>query len=102
MYTDTEVEYLRKRYLEAEDKQIILDTLSKELSKSKRSIIGKLSREGIYEKKVYVNKRGEMPVTKKELVANLAEVLETELFRLEGLEKAPKEVLKHIIELSRA
>ena len=43
-----------------------------------------------------------MPVTKKELVADLAEVLETELFRLEGLEKAPKEVLKHIIDLSRA
>ena len=101
MYTDTEVEYLRKRYLEAEDKQEILDILSEELSKSKRSIIGKLSREGIYEKKVYVIKRGEMPVTKKELVANLAEVLERDLFRLEGVEKAPKEVLKHIIDLSR-
>ena len=94
MYTKEEESYLLEAYSGAEDKQLVIDELASQLSKSRRSIIGKLSRLGVYEKKVYLTKRGENPVTKLELVAEIAASLNIELEKLEGLEKAPKEVLK--------
>ena len=94
MYTKEEESYLLEAYSGAEDKQLVIDELASQLSKSRRSIIGKLSRLGVYEKKVYLTKRGENPITKLELVAEIAASLNIELTKLEGLEKAPKEVLK--------
>ena len=94
MYTKEEESYLLEAYSGAEDKQLVIDELASQLSKSRRSIIGKLSRLGVYEKKVYLTKRGENPITKLELVAEIAAALNIELTKLEGLEKAPKEVLK--------
>ena len=91
MYTDEEVEFLREEYLVNKD----IASIATKLGKSPRSIIGKLSRLGIYEKKVYVGKTGERPVTKLELCARIARVLELDV---EGLEKAPKGVLKEIAE----
>ena len=89
MYTDEEVEFLREEYAINKDIASIATTLGK----SPRSIIGKLSRLGIYEKKVYVGKTGERPVTKLEYCARIARALE---LNVEGLEKAPKGVLKEI------
>jgi hypothetical protein len=94
MYTKEEETYLLEAYSGAEDKQLVIDELASQLSKSRRSIIGKLSRLGVYEKKVYLTKRGENPVTKLELVADISQKLQIPLEKLEGLEKAPKEVLK--------
>jgi len=94
LYTKDEENYLLEAYSGAEDKQLVIDELASQLSKSRRSIIGKLSRLGVYEKKVYLTKRGENPITKLELVAEIAASLNIELEKLEGLEKAPKEVLK--------
>lgn len=73
-----------------------VDRLAKEHEKSVKSIIGKLSREGVYQKEVYTTKTGEKPVTKLELVAEIGEALDLEDFLLEGLEKAPKRSLKAI------
>lgn len=97
MYTKEEESYLLEAYSGAEDKQLVIDELASQLSKSRRSIIGKLSRLGIYEKKVYLTKRGESPVTKLELVHQLADKLSLKVEKLEGLEKAPKEVLKYML-----
>lgn len=94
MYTKEEENYLLEAYSGAEDKQFVIDELASQLQKSRRSIIGKLSRLGVYEKKVYLTKRGENPVTKLELVAEIASAMAIPLEKLEGLEKAPKEVLK--------
>ena len=94
MYTKEEESYLLEAYTGAEDKQLVIDELASQLSKSRRSIIGKLSRLGVYEKKVYLTKRGENPITKLELVAEIAAATGIPLEKLEGLEKAPKEVLK--------
>jgi len=94
LYTKDEESYLLEAYSGAEDKQLVIDELASQLQKSRRSIIGKLSRLGVYEKKVYLTKRGESPVTKLELVAEIAEKTGIPLEKLEGLEKAPKEVLK--------
>ena len=89
MYSKEETEYLTTHY----DGRNV-DELASHLARSPRSIIGKLSKLGIYQKKEYLNKRGERPVTKLELVANIAEALGVE--QLEGLDKAPKEVLRII------
>lgn len=98
MYTKEEENYLQEAYSGAVDKQLVIDELASQLQKSRRSIIGKLSRLGIYEKKIYLTKRGESPVTKLELVHQLSEKNSWQLEKLEGLEKAPKEVLKYMLE----
>ena len=89
MYTDEEVQWLLEEYQINKD----IASLSTKLGKSSRSIIGKLSRLGVYEKKQYVGKSGERPVTKLEYCARIARHLEV---NVEGLEKAPKGVLKDI------
>jgi hypothetical protein len=71
-----------------------VETLAENLGKSTKSIIGKLSREGVYERAVYKNKSGDLPVTKAEIVSNIAENLGLEIENLLGLEKAPKATLK--------
>ena len=63
-----------------------------------RSVIAKLSSLGVYEKKTYVNKRGELPVKKSEHIERIAELLEVNSEVLESLEKVNKGVLK-LIEL---
>jgi len=98
MYTQEETDFLLDYYSQAENKQKSIEELSEKLQKPRRSIIGKLSRLGVYEKKVYLTKRGDPPITKLELVAMLAEKNGWALEELEGLEKAPKEVLKYMLE----
>jgi hypothetical protein len=73
--------------------------LAEELGKSTKSIIGKLSREGVYQKAQYVSKTGEFPITKKELVVKIADAIDGKLEELEGLEKSPKKELKYLLTL---
>ena len=98
MYSAEEVEYLTEQYTASVDKQEAIDELAAKLGKSRRSIIGKLSRLGIYEKKVYLTKRGEEPITKAELVHQIGRKLEIPVEKLEGLDKAPKEVLRCLLD----
>lgn len=58
-----------------------------------RSIIAKLSSLGIYQKKQYLTKRGEVPVKKSELIERIAELLDVNQDILESLEKVNKSVL---------
>lgn len=67
--------------------------LAEKLGKSPKSIIGKLSREGVYQRNIYVSKTGAPPVTKVELVNTIAYNLSLKEQELEGLEKAPKQIL---------
>ena len=97
-YTKEQVEYMIDKYNESPTRETV-ETLSEELGKSTKSIIGKLSREGVYQKAVYVSKTGELPVTKKELVIKLADAVDGDLEELEGLEKAPKKELKYLLSL---
>ena len=73
----------------------VLD-IARELDVPERSIIAKLSSIGVYQKKTYVNKRGETPVKKSEHIENIAELLDCDLELLESLEKVNKVVLKLI------
>lgn len=58
-----------------------------------RSVIAKLSSLGVYQKKQYLNKRGEIPVKKSEHIDKLAQLLEVPPDQLESLEKVNKQVL---------
>ena len=68
------------------DDRDTVQILAEELGKSTKSIIGKLSREGVYQKAQYVSKTGEFPITKKELVVKISDAIDGELEDLEGLE----------------
>ena len=76
--------------------KVPVQQIALELDVPERSVIAKLSSIGIYEKKSYVNKRGEIPVKKSEHIENIAELLDCDLELLESLEKVNKVVLKLI------
>ena len=67
--------------------------IAKTLGVPDRSIIAKLSSLGVYQKKQYLNKRGEVPVKKQEHIEQLAQLLEVPSDQLESLEKVNKNVL---------
>ena len=48
------------------------------------------------EREVYVSKTGESPITKVEIVSNIAESLGVEVAALAGLEKSPKAALRNL------
>lgn len=95
-YTEEQVSYIKESY-QANPTRETVENLSKELNKSIKSIIGKLSREGVYKKTVYKTKTGEDPITKKELVEDLAEILDISYDSIAGLEKSPKADLKNVV-----
>ena len=91
-YTRAQTDYIVGVY-ESDPTPETVQELAKELNKSSKSIIGKLSREGVYQRTVYTSKTGQPPVTKIELVTTIAYALGLDERNLEGLEKAPKQVL---------
>lgn len=58
-----------------------------------RSVIAKLSSLGVYKKKEYLTKRGEIPVKKEEYIERIANLLDVNSDILESLEKVNKSVL---------
>ena len=92
-YTEKQVELMIEKYTSNQSRETV-EELAETLDKSIKSIIGKLSREGVYKKTVYKTKTGESPETKKEIVENLAGLLNLEYIQVAGLEKSPKSALK--------
>ena len=92
-YTEKETQYIVTWYKE-NPSMITVQSLAEELGKSTKSIIGKLSREGVYERAIYKNKSGDLPITKVEIVSSIADNLGVEIESLAGLEKAPKATLR--------
>ena len=92
-YTEKQVEHMVETYTNNPCRETV-ENLAEDLDKSIKSIIGKLSREGVYKKTVYKTKTGEDPETKKEIVQELAERLEVSYEAIAGLEKSPKAALK--------
>jgi len=97
-YSNEQVSFMIEKYQAKPDRETV-DKLAEELNKSIKSIIGKLSREGVYRKAVYKTKTGELPVTKAELIVKIADILNANSEKLKGLEKAPKQELKYLYEL---
>ena len=94
-YTEEQVKQMIDEY-NAKPNRETVENLADMFDKSIKSIIGKLSREGVYKKTEYVTKTGEKPETKLEIVQELADKLELSTTALAGLEKAPKQSLKNL------
>lgn len=94
-YTEEQTNMLVNEYLDCPKPEKV-EELAERLGKSKKSIIGKLSREGVYRRESYVSKTGEKPITKVEIVQNIASDLDLEVSDLSGLEKSPKEALRSL------
>jgi len=94
-YTEEETNMVVGAYLDQPNRETV-DGLAEHLGRSTKSIIGKLSREGVYRREVYVSKTGEKPVTKAEIVNSIAENLGLESASLAGLEKSPKAALRSL------
>ena len=72
---------------------IHVQKIAEQLQVPERSIIAKLSSLGVYQKKSYLNKRGEVPVKKAEHIENIAKLLKMDVELLESLEKVNKNIL---------
>jgi len=94
-YTTAETQHLIKVYKDNPNRTTV-DMLSKEMGKTVKSVIGKLSREKVYQKIEYKTKRGEKPITKLEMTQQLAVALKGDAERLESLTKASKQDLLYL------
>jgi hypothetical protein len=94
-YTDDQTKHMIEVY-QANPCRETVDKLALELGKTVKSIIGKLSREKVYIKKDYVTKRGEKPVTKVQMIEEIAGILKGDKERLQTLEKSSKAELLYL------
>ena len=97
-YTSEQVEEMTQAYMTNPSRETV-DNLAERYNKSVKSIIGKLSREGVYQKQVYKTISGEVPMTKQEIVSQMAEFLDIDSSKIMGLEKAPKQDIKFLCEI---
>lgn len=72
---------------------VTVTDLALELDVPERSVIAKLSNLGVYKKKEYLTKRGEVPVKKEEYILRISRLLDIDLDLLESLEKVTKTAL---------
>lgn len=91
-YTKKEVEKMVDLYTDNPCLEVV-DKLSVLLNKPRKSVIAKLVKEGVYLRRGYRSKTGEIPITKLDLVHDIEDALDT---KLPGLDKAPKITLKEL------
>lgn len=72
---------------------VSVEAIAQELDKSVRSVVAKLSREGVYTPKTKL-KDMNAPVRKADLIAKIAHSIDANEELLESLEKATKEALE--------
>ncbi len=96
-YTEEMVAQMTEQYT-ANPTRDTVDNLAREFGKTTRSIIAKLSREGVYVAQPRTTKTGEPIVSKAELVSEVATVLGVEVDDIASLEKATKIHLKALVE----
>ena len=91
-YTEDETQQLRKLYAEG----VELAQIGEVLGRSKASVIGRLVKEGVYEKKRVSTKR-EGP-SKLEVLERIAELADADVDLLEGMMKSSKESLQYLLQ----
>lgn len=92
-YTPEQTAQLVEQY----NSGITVESLAETFGKSVRSIVAKLSREGVYKKKEYVSKTGESPVAKDALADKIASLCGLSEPETESLTKANKTALQKIL-----
>jgi hypothetical protein len=88
-YTPEQTEKVKAEYLAGTTPEKIAEMLGK----TARSVIAKLSREGVYKAKEYVSKTGEKPVKKDAHADAIGAVLNMTESEIESLTKANKTAL---------
>ena len=77
---------------------ITVEKIAESMGKTVRSVVAKLSREGVYRKKEYVSKTGEKPVKKDAHADAIGAILKLSEGEIDSLTKANKSALKTIFE----
>ena len=95
-YTNEMVEHMVSKY-KANPTRATVDALAKEFGKSVRSVIAKLSREGVYIAQERKTKAGEPVVRKADIVAILENHFKLELPTLVKASKADLEKLQKVV-----
>lgn len=93
-YTEEQVTMMTEAYAANPSRETV-DELASTLGKTTRSIIAKLSREGVYQAQPRTTKSGEPVVAKSELVATISEHFGIEL---PTLVKAGKQDLQRLVD----
>ena len=91
-YTAEQTAMLREEYLAG----VSVETLAAAVGKTVRSVVAKLSREGVYVAKTYTSKTGEKPVKKDTVADAIGAVLHLTEAETESLTKANKAALSKI------
>lgn len=94
-YTAEQTAVLVSRYV---DEKVTVEKIAEEFGKSVRSIVAKLSREGVYQKKEYKTKTGETVVKKDAHADAIGAILGLAENEIESLTKANKSALKKIFD----
>ena len=87
-----------KQIVEDYTSGVSVEQIADAMGKSVRSIVAKLSREGVYKKKEYVGKTGEKPVKKDAHADAIGAILQLPENDVESLTKANKSALRAIFE----
>jgi transposase-like protein len=77
---------------------VTVESIAETMGKTVRSVVAKLSREGVYRKKEYVSKTGEKPVKKDAHADAIGAILRLSEGEVDSLTKANKSALKTIFE----
>lgn len=91
-YTPEQTEKAKADYLAG----VTVEAIAAALGKNVKSVVAKLSREGVYKPKVYVSKTGEKPVKKDVHADAIGAVLKLTESEIESLTKANKTALVKI------
>lgn len=94
-YTPEQTAELKAAYVAAPNSETVA-AFAEKFGKSVKSIVAKLSREGVYQPKVYVSKTGEKPVKKDQHADAIGKVLRMSEPETESLTKATKPALLKI------
>ena len=81
---------------------VTVEQIANELGKTVRSIVAKLSREKVYQKKTYVSKTGEAVIKKDTVADYIGQALGLSEADTESLTKANKTALKAIADFIQA
>jgi hypothetical protein len=76
---------------------VTVESIAESLGKTVRSVVAKLSREGVYQKKVYVSKTGEKPVKKDTTAEQIGVIVGLSEGEVDSLTKANKTALVKIL-----
>ena len=95
-YTEAQTKELIEKYLQ----NSTIDELAVAFNKTRKSIVAKLSKEGVYEKKGYLTKRGIKPEAKSRMSTDIESVLGVRLYQLDKVPKPTLQLLRDkIVEL---